>query len=485
LEKIVFRPFLILRDIKLTYKEDFQTTVPGYTKRTEWLGSVDNFKSPGLDFIAGWQPANFDTWLDNAASKGWIVDNRFFNNQFYNNKRQNFGAKIILEPINNFKIDVDFKKSFIKDNSREFKNTNEGSPLFQSLAVMDRGSFEVTYMGINTIFTKNYETLFDKFSGYRETISARQYKIRNNTSTVIPHPLNADYAEGFGPQSQAVLIPAFMAAYTGEKAETVSLDIFEDIGQVDFIPRPNWSAEYNLSRYGFMKDIFSSFKITNGYKSMLKVSQYQTDLNFATKMDKIENNELNYYLEYVIPSVVLEERFDPVIGIDIKTKSDLSIRIDYKKSREMLLSQKSLQENRAEEMVFNFGYVIKNVNLPFMSKKAKKDKKAKKEENPEDQKSVDDKKPKGAKNNLRDLRINIDFSLRDNETKEYLFDTGRNGKATHGNYRVSLAPSMEYNITDNFSMQLDFSYDKTVPYVNNSYPTTNYRGTVTAKYSLK
>ena len=485
LEKIVFRPFLILRDIKLTYKEDFQTTVPGYTKRTEWLGSVDNFKSPGLDFIAGWQPANFDTWLDNAASKGWIVDNRFFNNQFYNNKRQNFGAKIILEPINNFKIDVDFKKSFIKDNSREFKNTNEGSPLFQSLAVMDRGSFEVTYMGINTIFTKNYETLFDKFSGYRKTISARQYKIRNNTSTVIPHPLNADYAEGFGPQSQAVLIPAFMAAYTGEKAETVSLDIFEDIGQVDFIPRPNWSAEYNLSRYGFMKDIFSSFKITNGYKSMLKVSQYQTDLNFATKMDKIENNELNYYLEYVIPSVVLEERFDPVIGIDIKTKSDLSIRIDYKKSREMLLSQKSLQENRAEEMVFNFGYVIKNVNLPFMSKKAKKDKKAKKEENPEDQKSVDDKKPKGAKNNLRDLRINIDFSLRDNETKEYLFDTGRNGKATHGNYRVSLAPSMEYNITDNFSMQLDFSYDKTVPYVNNSYPTTNYRGTVTAKYSLK
>ena len=218
---------------------------------------------------------------------------------------------------------------------------------------------------------------------------------------------------------------------------------------------------------------------------MLKVSQYQTDLNFATKMNEIENNELNYYLEYIIPSVVLEERFDPVIGVDIKTKSDLSIRIDYKKSREMLLSQKSLQENRAEEMVFNLGYVIKNVNLPFMSKKAKKEKKSKKEENPEDQRSIDDKKPKGAKNNLRDLRINVDFSIRDNETKEYLFDTGRNGKATHGNYRISLAPSMEYNISDNFSMQLDFSYDKTVPYVNNSYPTTNYRGTVTAKYSLK
>ena len=275
-----------------------------------------------------------------------------------------------------------------------------------------------------------------------------------------------------------------MAAYTGEKVDNVSLDIFEDIGKIDFIPRPNWSAEYNLSRYGFMKEIFSSFKITNGYKSVLKVSQFQTDLNFLTKnLITDDNNEKNYYVEYIIPSVILEERFDPVIGIDIKTKSDLSIRIDYKKSRNMMLSQKSLQENRAEEMVFNFGYVIKDVRMPFM--KSKKSKKDKKEEAPDEQRNVDDKKPKGAKNNLRDLRISVDFSIRDMETKEYLFDSGRNGKATHGNYRIALAPSLEYNITDNFSMQMDFTYDKTVPYVNNSFPTTNYRGTVTAKYSLK
>ncbi|MGE5355337.1 MAG: cell surface protein SprA [Deltaproteobacteria bacterium] len=487
-EKIVFRPFLILRDIKLTYKEDLQTTVPGYTKRSEFLGSVDNFKTPGLDFIAGLQPDDFGSWLDNAASKGWIVENRFFNNQFYNNKRQNFGAKIVLEPINNFKIDVDFKKSFIKDNSREFKNISEGTPLFQSVAIMDRGSFEVTYMGLNTIFAKNYEALFDKFSEYRKTISARQYKKDfPGPDPIPPHALNALYAEGYGPQSQAVIIPAFIAAYTGEKADNVTLDIFEDIGQIDYLPRPNWSAEYNLSRYGFLKDIFSSFKITNGYKSMLKVSQFQTDLNFLTKrFDTEDNNEKNYYVEYIIPSVVLEERFDPVIGVDIKTKSDLSIRVDYKKSRNMMLSQKSLQENRAEEMIFNFGYVVKNVDLPFLkSKKNKKDKKSKKDAEQGIQVNDDEKRPKGAKNNLRDLRISVDFSIRDNETKEYLFDTGRNGKATHGNYRIALAPSLEYNITDNFSMQLDFSYDKTVPYVNNSFPTTNYRGTITAKYSLK
>ena len=218
----------------------------------------------------------------------------------------------------------------------------------------------------------------------------------------------------------------------------------------------------------------------------MKVSSFQTDLNYISKPDSVDFNEQNYYSEFIIPSMVLDERFDPVIGIDIKTKSDLSIRIDYKKSRTLLLSQKSLQQNRSEEIVINFGYVLKNVYLPFITKRPKK-KRGSKNKGLADSasNSKNGRRSKRAKNNLRDLRMSFDLSIRDNEEKEYLFDKGRSGKPTHGNYRISISPTMEYNITDNFSLQADFSYDKTVPYVNNSYPTTNYRGTVTAKYSLK
>lgn len=492
IEKILFRPFLVLRDIRLTYREDLMTTVPGYTKRTELLGTVDNFSSPGLDFVAGWQPADFDAWLDNAASKGWIVPNNFFNGQFFNNKRQNYGAKIVLEPIKHFKIDVDFNKSFVKDNSREFKNIGDLlDPQYKSLSVMNRGSFEVTYMALNTFFTSNYETLFDDFTQHRKVISARQYSLRTGQA-FKPHPQNSEFAEGFGPQSQAVLIPAFMSAYTGTNVEDVSLDLYNDIGRLDFIPRPNWSAEFNLARYGFLQEIFSSFRITNSYKSILKVSQYQTDLNYESKRDIIDNNEMNYYIEYIIPSIILEERFDPVIGVDVRTKTDLTLRINYKKSRSMMLSEKSLQEARSEEMAFNFGYIIKDFRFNFFSRAPRRP--ARKTDQQDDMgRTASDRNntgnnrgsDRGARNTLRDLRISIDFSIRDNETKEYLFDNGRKGRATQGNYRISLTPSAEYNISDNFSVQLDFSYDKTVPYVNTSFPITNYRGTVTAKYSLK
>ena len=218
---------------------------------------------------------------------------------------------------------------------------------------------------------------------------------------------------------------------------------------------------------------------------MLKVSSFQTDLNYNSKPNEVDFNEKNYYSEYIIPSMVLEERFDPVIGIDVKTKSDLTFRIDYKKSRTLLLSQKSLQQTRSEEIVFSFGYILKNVYLPFITKKPKKNIKKKKGADSEPDKDKTGRKSKSAKNNLRDLRISFDMSIRDNEVKEYLFDKGRSGKPTHGNYRISITPTIEYNVTDNFSLQMDFSYDNTVPYVNNSYPSKNYRGTVTAKYALK
>jgi len=510
-EKILLRPLLTFRDIKMVFKQDRGTIVPGYTKQPEFLGASNSFEEPGYDFIIGLQPEfgnNNNGWLNDIANKGWIVnDSLNFNGQFFQDKKQSFSAKIKLEPINNLQIDVEFKKAYVKNNSRGFKYiVHDGTGGFESLSSMDRGSFEVSYFAMNTMFTKDYQTLFDKFSDYRKTISKRQALIVDNdpNNLVIhpDHPHNPDdpedlnYYLGYGPQSQDVLIPAFLAAYTGKNPDKVNLNIYDSIGEIDYIPKPQWRATFNLGKYSFFKGIFSSIKITNGYKSMLKVSSIQSDLNYFNKINDTgqrvngrDDNEKNYYSEYIIPAMVLDERFDPVIGIDLKTKSDLSLRFEYKKSRSMLLSQKSLQQNRTEEIVFNFGYIVKDVYIPFLSKKPKKskrkDKKEKEAKGNSGKKSKTGRKSKSSKNNLRDLRISVDFSIRDNEVTEYLFDKGRNGKPTHGNYRVSLTPTMEYNISDNFSVQADFSYDMTKPYVNNSYPSTNYRGTVTAKYALK
>jgi len=72
------------------------------------------------------------------------------------------------------------------------------------------------------------------------------------------------YPLGFGKNSQAVLLPAFLSAYTGKGANQVSLSAFRDI------PIPNWNLKYTgLMRNKWFKKNFRRFSITHGLQSFL------------------------------------------------------------------------------------------------------------------------------------------------------------------------------------------------------------------------
>ena len=72
------------------------------------------------------------------------------------------------------------------------------------------------------------------FLASRRFISERQNELNYNDE------LNEiGYAPGFGPISQNVVVPAFMAAYLGLEAQDVPLDVFQ-------APvRPNWRVSYD------------------------------------------------------------------------------------------------------------------------------------------------------------------------------------------------------------------------------------------------
>ena len=67
------------------------------------------------------------------------------------------------------------------------------------------------------------------------------------------------YTEGYGRVQQDVLIPAFIAAYSGQDASNVDLNLF------DILPKVNWRLTYNgLSKLDFFKEIFQNFNLTYG-----------------------------------------------------------------------------------------------------------------------------------------------------------------------------------------------------------------------------
>lgn len=515
-EKILVRPLLSLRKAKFSYQENLGTVVPGFMDSPRFFGLSNQFTSPGWDFVFGLQPnitkiegqAVQNNWLTKGANNGWFTTDRFLSQQVLQVKRFDFSANVDIEPFNDFRIKLDFKKNTSNNHSEEFKNTvSSGDPIYEQLALKDIGSFEVSYFSMNTLFIEDNDILFDRFSNYRKIISDRLAESTGNAYEVIDefgngtgvftydvHPDNPDYKEGFGDQSQQVLIPAFIAAYVGGDPRLINLDLHSEITDLNYLPRPNWSIDYKgLSKLEIFEDLFSSFSIKHGYNSVLKVNNFSSDLRygFDTRFSEVDVNEQNYFSRLIIPDLVISENFDPIIGIDIKTKNDLSFRFNYKKSRMLLLSSKSLTETKSTEIVLGFSYKLENV---IFGKKAKKKKGRKRSGDDDDEKDLNnqsgnDYKPgnnnkRGVSNTSRDMNFSFDFSYRDNITLENYLDNGEKADPTRGNLTIRVSPAVDYAITDNLILRLFVDYNQTLPHVPTSFPITRIDGGLTVRFML-
>jgi cell surface protein SprA len=129
--------------------------------------------------------------------------------------------------------------------------------------------------------------------------------------------------------------PAFLAAYTKKDPGKVGLDIFKTM------PAPNWKLSYNgLSKLGKMKDIFASIQITHGYKNTLTVNSYNTDIFYEQNLNggpggqrALDSLNFNYTARFEIPQVVINEQFQPLIGVDVKLKNEMTFKLDVNRSR--------------------------------------------------------------------------------------------------------------------------------------------------------
>ncbi len=99
---------------------------------------------------------------------------------------------------------------------------------FLNLSPSTTGDYTISYMSIATAFSKisgvdNSSKVFDKFLSDRTIVSQRLGKQNPNSLS-----LAGGYADGYSANSQNVVVPAFLAAYTGRNAATVGLSGFPD-----------------------------------------------------------------------------------------------------------------------------------------------------------------------------------------------------------------------------------------------------------------
>ncbi len=513
-EKILVRPLFLMKKVKFSYKEDFDTSIPGFMPEAELLGLSNGFNAPGWDFIAGAQPnltvGDSNNWLNRAASNNWMNASAAHNNQLQQGRQQTLDLGITLEPWKDLDIDIDFKKKFSYTNREEFRYKNEQ---WLQLGQIQNGSFDMTYFAMNTLFNDSKST-FNNFMDNR--VPAANIVAANavgNPNVNENHTNDPEFPFGFGPTSNKVLIPAFIAAYTNGDAEKVAeVDFVNGTRNLNFneqflLPKPNWKVKYDgLNKLPWFKDYISNFSVEHGYKSTLSVSNYNLNPEYnslATSEDPLETiysetgppKNANYFTRWIIPDVKISEQFAPVLGINLKTKSDYTLGAEYRKSRDLILSVDvgELIETSSSEIIFDVGTILKDINIGFLTGDRKG--KGKKRASSSKAKELIDNVTKGSGNRgvndkkARTLELKLAFSYRDDETRIHDLNKDKlnayDSDAQRGTTSYILSPSAEYAINKSLAIRWYLDYNKTTPKVSSSFPRTTFESGFVVRFKLQ
>lgn len=475
-----FKALMSIKSASINYSETRGTMLPGYNGASNVLGMDPQFDAPGMGFILGQQLFNVDgdyesgdenrRFLYRAIENDWLVKEEGLANAYSQTFARRLNAKMSVQPIKDLKIELNasYEKSENFSVYNRYYDTLEIDGVniieqFHQESPVTSGNFSVSTLSISTAFSTNDDdyvnSAFEEFSANREVVSRRLSFERGEGVQVD----TSNYYEGYGGQHPDVLLPAFIAAYTGRDAGSVNLDPFSQI------PIPNWRLTYTgLSKIDFFKQYFKSVTVSHQYKSTFVVGGFTSNVNYIDENnDGFSDNRdpvtgTNYVPQYDYQNVTIRESFSPLINIDLSWKNNLQTRFEIKRDRTLSLSVANAQvsEVRGVEYVVGLGYTFKNVKLPFQNSK---------------------KKSKISSN----LKTRCDFSIRDNYTVLRKLDTEvRPNEPTGGQKILSLKLTADYAMSNKLTVR--FFYDRIVntPVISVNFPNRNTNAGISLRLSL-
>ena len=466
----------MFRNISINYGENYRSRLPGYMDSTQFIGQ--NFKSmaPGLDYVFGKQPT--PDWINSKIAKGLLTKDSTFNFLYRQSFEQRLNITAQIEPIRELIIDLTVDKTFTKDYSALIKDTTGTGNNFGILNPLFSGGFSVSYISFGTLFGQQnpneLSATFQQFQNNRILISKRVAE-QNPYWQALPagQKFTADgFARGYGRYSQDVLISSFLAAYTGKDANSVALikNASQTISSNPFrgiLPKPNWRLTYTgLSKIPELSSIFTNITLSHGYNGQLSMNSfssallYQDPFRFSAPgfIDTVSGNFIPFFL---VPNISMAERFEPLLKVDITTVKQLSLNLEYRKSRQLSLSliDYQLSESRSTEWIMGVSWRKRGFNLPF-------------------------KLPGGKGKKLQnDLNMKLDLSFRDVTISNSRLDQS-NAYGTGGQKEVTIQPSIDYVLNNRINIKFFFDQRRVVPYISTSAPITNTRAGINVRISL-
>lgn len=465
------RFLMMVRRINIQYQTTDGMMIPGFRPMIGDIfgqGQSAGVLSPGLGFAFGAVNRSF---IDDSKERGWLVDDNPNNiTPAVISSAKNLNIRANLEPITGLKIDLNANRVDTRSTEIQYAYNN--------MTEQTGGNFLMTTIGLKGFFKgsgnadNGYASdVFNKFIENREIIANR---LENRYSgTTYPNKgfltengqSGQEYKSGgVNKNSVDVLIPAFLAAYTGKDPNKISSSPFPALRNL----LPNWRITYDgLVRIPIIKQHFKSVMLSHQYVCTYNVGSYNS---YSTWVDGGLGDNLGFTQgsnnlaipssPYEISSISLNESFNPLLGVDATMLNNITIRMDYSTSRNLNLNISSYQivEALSNKYTIGLGYKFAEFNKILKMKKTR--------------------------DFSNDLTVRLDFSYNKMQSLIRKIEDSFT-QATSGNIAKMIQFSADYGLSRALTLRAFYDLQINEPLISNaSYPTSNSNYGVALRFSL-
>ena len=438
---------MMVRRVNIQYAVTDGMMLPGFLPEVGAVFGQKNYTAglaPGLGFAFGDVRRSY---IDDVAEKGWLVMDESIITPAMISRATTLNVRANLEPITGLKIDLNANRVETKTTDIKFMLNN----------------MPETFGGNFTMTTITFGTAFQSIGNQRNGYASKAFEQLRANREIIASRIDNNYnnASGGAPKisrnSSDVLIPAFLAAYTGESAGKIGLSPFPSLSKL----RPNWRITYEgLSNLSFIKEKFKSIVLSHQYRSSYNVGSYSSYLQWVDG-----GNGLGYVnglpsSPYSISSVTISEGFTPLFGVDAMFMNNITSKLEFRKMRSLSLNISSYQlvEALTNEIVVGVGYKLTEFNKVLGMKKSE--------------------------NFSNDLTVRFDFSHRRMQSLIRKIEDGLT-QPTSGNIAKTLQFSADYGLSRSLTLRAFYDLQINEPLVSSaSFPTSNSNYGVTVRFSL-
>lgn len=460
------------RNISVRYRNTRSMTIPLFAPEIgNIFGQSKSYgpMSPGLDFAFGFTD---ESYLDKALRRGWLITDDGQTSPAIISHGTELNVEANLELFKGFKVQLTFNRTDNRNSQIQF--------MYADMPTSLSGSYTKTHCALASALRSSnakdgYRSeAFDKFLSGIPVVRQRVESQYNG----ISYP-DAGFIKGtaqagipFDPEvgtvsetSSDVLIPAFIAAYTGKDPRKIYLDPFPSFSAV----LPNWRVTYDgLINMGNMRSIFKTFTLTHAYQCTYSVGSYSSYLNWVSA----DGQRLGFTLDeltgrpipsspYNISSVAITERFAPLFGVNVTMNNNVQFNAEYRDQRTLTLNTSAGQVVEATTRGITIGAGYKFVNFNSVLK------------------------IKGSQQGVsNDLTVNADVSFQNNQALIRRIESNYT-QPTSGTKTVNINFTASYVLSRRLTLSAYFDHQVNTPIVTTSaYPTTNSSYGISVNLSL-